>query len=71
MKINRCSRCNRRMRSGNGWNVDVRGGYVTGFICPGCQTPEENAEAVINEATTEYGGVDPYGRIIGRPKHDA
>lgn len=26
-------------------------------ICPSCQTPEENAEAVINEATIDYSQV--------------
>lgn len=37
---------------------------------PRCQTPEENAEAVVNEATTVYGR-DAHGRFTGRPKADA
>jgi hypothetical protein len=42
-------------------------GVVVGFLCPGCQTPEENAEAVINESTLVYGR-DAQGRLIARPK---
>src|SRR5215211_7124598 len=55
-KIIRCSRCNRRMRRaiepGRGeWNATFVHGVLTGYLCPDCQTPEENTEAVINEAT--------------------
>jgi hypothetical protein len=40
---------------------------LDGCLCPDCQTPEENAEAAINEATLEY-GVSVDGRLLGRPK---
>lgn len=53
----RCSRCGRRMRSAAGWNAVFHLGYVTGYLCPDCQTPEENAEAVVNEATGTTAGL--------------
>jgi len=33
-------------------------------LCPGCQTPKENTEDVINEATLVH-GQDDHGRLIG------
>jgi hypothetical protein len=42
-------------------------GVITGYLCPACQTPEENAEAEINFATLDY-FVDSSGRVGGRPK---
>jgi len=75
MKVARCSRCGRR--PGNpadrsGWNTVWRNGVVTGFLCPDCQTPEENTEAVINEATVDYASMhrDNEGRIWVRPRQD-
>lgn len=65
--IVRCSRCNRRMRSTDGWNATMSRGVAVGYICPTCQTPEDNAEAEINEATLDY-GLNPFGRVVGRPK---
>ena len=53
--VARCQRCGRRYRGTGEWNVVVENGVITGVLCPGCQTPEENAEAVINEATLVYG----------------
>lgn len=32
----------------------MKAGRPVGHICPNCQTPEENAEAEINDATTDY-----------------
>lgn len=66
-KVCRCERCGRRMRSSAGWNMTLEAGVIVGYLCPGCQTPEENAEAEINEATLDY-AVDPFGRIVGRSK---
>ena len=63
----RCNRCKRRMRNPDDWTVLVSRGVITGHLCPNCQTPEENAEAVLNEATLEY-GVRVDGRLVGRPK---
>lgn len=64
----KCDRCGRRYRGSGDWNFMLQSGYVIGTICPTCQTPEENAEAVINEATTDYLGMDRFGRVIGRAK---
>lgn len=63
-KVIRCTRCNRRLRNGVGWNIVFASGVVTGFLCPGCQTPQENTEAEINEATLDYSKtwLDPFGR---------
>ncbi|QHN17932.1 hypothetical protein GII35_14040 [Gordonia amarae] len=63
----KCGRCRRRMRRLDGWNVELRGGVVVAHLCPDCQTPEENAEAEIHEATLDYGR-DDLGRVIGSPK---
>ena len=65
-KVVRCSRCGRPMRSMTGWNVETRAGVPVVAICPDCQTPEENAEAEINEATLIYRR-DDKGRVIGSP----
>jgi len=53
-KVERCSRCRRRLRSITGWNTVFRQGVVVGLLCPDCQTPEENAEAEINAAGLDY-----------------
>ena len=50
----KCDRCGRRYRGHGEWNIVLSQGIATGFLCPDCQTPEENAEAVINEATVDY-----------------
>lgn len=65
--IIRCSACNRRLRSPDGWNCTIKSGVIVGYICPTCQTPEQNAEAEINEATLDYGR-DGSGRVTGKPK---
>lgn len=65
-----CSRCGRgprRARELNRWNVNIRAGYVVEVICPRCQTVEENVEAEIRIATTDYSHtwVDSLGRWWG------
>ena len=65
MKTMKCERCSRRYRGAGDWNMNVRSGVVVGLLCPGCQTPEENAEAEINLATIDY-GQDENGRLTGR-----
>ncbi|MEU9805588.1 hypothetical protein [Mycobacterium sp. NPDC050853] len=67
-------RCDRRLRNpdsvqGHAWNIVVESGYITGLICPACQSGEENIEAEINHATLDY-GLDGLGRLVGRPKGD-
>lgn len=71
-KVIRCSRCGRRLRNpasqaGKGWNVEMKGGEARAYLCPDCQTPEENAEAEINEATLDYFRL-PGGQVFGQPK---
>jgi hypothetical protein len=49
----RCDRYGRRCRNPafvtDEWNATLRQGVVVGYLCPDCQTPEENAEAAIHE----------------------
>lgn len=66
--MNRCERCRRRLRkSHDGWNAITKNGAILGFLCPSCQTPEENAEAEVNESTLNY-SMRPDGRVVGQPK---
>lgn len=67
-KIIHCSRCSRRYRGHGDWNATVKAGVIVGLLCPACQTPEENAEALVNEATLDYLGVGADGRHKARPK---
>lgn len=64
----KCSRCGRRYRNQTDWNATLAAGVITAVTCSPCQTADENAEAVINEATTDYLGVDAFGRVIGASK---
>ncbi|MGY5124366.1 hypothetical protein [Streptomyces nigrescens] len=66
----RCSRCNRRYRKWSAgadqWNAVLEEGYFTGiYLCPRCQTPEENLEAEVKESTLDYerGHLDEQGRM--------
>lgn len=56
--IGKCMRCSRTCRQNaqdfTAWNTQFSKGRAVGLICPQCQTDEENAEAVINEATIDY-----------------
>jgi hypothetical protein len=52
MAIIRCDRCNRRQWKLDGWNAICRNaicrkGEIIAYLCPDCQTPDENAEAEI------------------------
>lgn len=70
--IVRCERCGRRRRSLGGWNATFDRGRIVGYLCPDCQSPEENAEAAINEATIDYSrwSVDEDGRLHAPAKGD-
>lgn len=69
VRIGRCSRCNKRIHKDPGSNMTVRKGILVGFICSRCQTPDETAEAVINESTLDYSpGTDAFGRMVARIK---
>lgn len=60
-----CARCRRPMPvEMAGWNVVLKAHVATGYLCPQCQTAQENAEAEINCAT----GIRPVlhdGRLVG------
>lgn len=66
----KCDRCKRRYRGHGDWNTVFTQGFVTGHLCPACQTPEENAEAEINLATIDYdtARIDDLGRVWVKPK---
>jgi hypothetical protein len=66
-KVQKCERCKKRYRGSGDWNANLRGGEVVGVLCPDCQTPAENAEAVVNQATLVYGR-DASGQHIAQPK---
>lgn len=70
----RCTTCRRRYRAtsptAGGWNVTMRKGVVLGYLCPLCQTPEDNAEAEANAAMLDY-YLDDDGRYRARPKAES
>lgn len=73
-KLIRCSRCARRLRNPRAdtrWNLVAENGVVTGYLCPNCQTAEENAEAEINLATLDYTGAGPDGLLRATVKGGA
>jgi len=62
----RCARCGRRALNLTDWNMEMRQGVAIYFLCPRCQTPEENAEAARNESTLDYNR-DAFGRVRATP----
>lgn len=63
-----CERCGKRVpRHPADWNCTRTSGVIVGYLCPSCQTPEENAEAEINSATTDY-STDANGFLRGNPR---
>lgn len=67
-KTIKCDRCKRRYRNQPDWNATFKAGVIVGYLCPDCQTPEENAEAFINESTIDYYRHPLTGQLIGQPK---
>jgi hypothetical protein len=67
----KCARCGQPYRGveGEEWNAVFEEGRVVGLICPDCQTPEENAEAVINEPTLHC-SADEKGQVYGAAKEE-
>lgn len=59
-KIQRCARCDRRVRSGSDWAVSIGDrdregfGVVTEIYCGDCQTLEEGIERAVNDAMADY-----------------
>ena len=51
-----CLRCGKTEFAGNAdnWNAVFDAGVIVAFLCPDCQTDEENIEAQVNEATIDY-----------------
>lgn len=47
-KITRCRECGKRMRNPKGWNVEMIAGIEAGYLCPDCQTIEEDLVAELN-----------------------
>ena len=49
----RCSRCGKRLPTNpdwsRNWNIQWVVGYATGYLCPNCQTVEEDLEAQVAE----------------------
>ena len=71
-KVIECDRCGRRTRNHAGWNAIFEQGRIVGHLCPNCQTPEENAEAAVNEATLAYSrGDDGVFRAESIPDREA
>ena len=70
-QVMKCSRCRRRYRGSGDWNFTMKAGVAVAVLCPACQTPEENAEAVINESTLVYGVDATKGRPVARAKGEA
>lgn len=62
-----CTRCNTTGTHRGDWNGIFRDGLLVEVCCPGCQTLEENAEAVVKEATLEYRR-GRFGEWTTRPK---
>ena len=53
-RVMKCCRCRKRCRNTQGWNVQYRAGRIAGYLCPGCQTVEEDLEAQVNAAMCDY-----------------
>jgi hypothetical protein len=66
-RLNRCERCNRKLRNPVGaaadeWAIKLLSPYgPMSVICPSCLTPDENTEMVIRGATSVPCGL---GRLV-------
>ncbi|MGP3749987.1 hypothetical protein [Streptomyces sp. IBSNAI001] len=56
--LGHCTRCTRACwkdaDDASRWNIEFAKGRPVGYLCPECQTPEENAEAEVKAATLDY-----------------
>lgn len=61
--LGHCTRCTRACwkdaDDAERWNIDFAQGCPVGYVCPECQTPEENAEAEVKAATLDYAHTAP------------
>lgn len=67
-----CARCERpfslTVPDVDAWNGVLNpAGELVGLLCPDCQTPEEDAEATIRDATEDV-AIGPDGTAILRPQ---
>lgn len=62
-----CTRCGSAGHDRGDWNGNWKKGVLIEIICPACQTIEENTEAVVKEATLDYGR-DAFGRPFATMK---
>ena len=54
MRVPECGNCGRafdKATDQDQWRATIKSGFIVGSLCPTCRTAQENAEAVINEAT--------------------
>jgi hypothetical protein len=58
-----CQRCKRRYRGHGDWNEDRIASLVIGYLCPDCQTVEEDLEAQIAEVLNHPSG----WRVVAPP----
>lgn len=69
-----CKRCGREfseeVRDATEWNVDFASGYITGLICPRCQTPEDSLEAQINDIELNGAETVEWDSLSSREKND-
>lgn len=68
----KCDRCGREeniheLTERHYWIGITKDGYLATWLCPDCQTPEEQAAAEVNDALLEY-KKDDQGRMMGRRK---
>ncbi|WP_103529559.1 hypothetical protein [Streptomyces sp. SM12] len=61
--LGHCTRCTRDFwedaDDASRWNTEFVQGHVVGYLCPECQTPEENAEAEVKAAMLDYTHTTP------------
>ena len=66
-KALRCERRSKCSRGRGDGNMTLEHGAVVALLCLSGQTPDQNAEAVINEATLLCAR-DELGRVVARPR---
>jgi hypothetical protein len=68
-KTIRCRECRKRWRGQDSWNVDYVAGMAAGYLCPDCQTTDQDLEAQVNAVLnppTQWRGVPLRNGNFGR-----
>ncbi|WP_432789392.1 hypothetical protein QYM46_13795 [Brevibacterium sp. K11IcPPYGO002] len=69
-----CKRCGRtyqeKAHDSGQWNIDFASGYVTGLICPRCQTAEDVMEAQANDLALEGSTIVEWDSLSSSEKND-